>query len=136
VNVAAIGLGALACDGAGARVAPSMGGADGQRAEPAPVEENYLRGNGGAESLAPSGAVSPIEPVLPPRGAGGDEDDDAERRSELDGLGGGGGNGGSGAESAGAGGTRGGSGGSAGRSMDPEATEERRYALVDRGRMD
>jgi hypothetical protein len=74
--------------------------------------------------------------MLPPSGAGGRADDDeaegddAERRSELDGLGGGGGNGGSDAESAGAGGTRGGSGGSAGRSVDPVATEERRYALM------
>ena len=124
VSVAAVGIGALACDGLGASVAPSAGGADGQRAEPAVPESN-----GGSESLAPSGAVSPIEPILPPSGAGG-EDDDTERRSELDGLGGSGGNGGSGAESAGAGGTRGGSGGSAGRSLDPEATEERRYALM------
>ena len=132
VSVAAIGLGALACDGAGARVAPNTGGADGQRAEPAVPE-----GNGSSESLTPSGAVSPIEPMLPPSGAGGraddyeDEGDDAERRSELDGVGGGGGNGGSGAENAGAGGARGGSGGSAGRSVDPVATEERRYALMD-----
>ena len=123
VRLAAIGCGALACNGAGSFVVPETnGGARGQLADPA-------EGHGSRE-LLPSGADSPVDPRLAPVGAGGASEDD-ERHSELDdGVGGGVGTGGSGAEEAAGAGGGGGAGFGGSGSADPASGEERRYALL------